>query len=780
MVTLFILLGLVYNSSATGFEQNPYAALWRKVETAMQDGKPQTASGYLEEIEKAAEKDGNLLEQLDAMAQRADCISQYNWKEYNIYNRKYLHLRDSVYNNLDENIERFANHPKVVILIEEKIERMLREARNKRPMEGKDFEKIREICRKTIDQFPRTQSAKRIQETIDSLEERYLTTRANTVLYPGDTSEIEISCRNIGQVKITQLLGDKIVKKVTVSDLKNEFAISETKKIKWNFPVEGEYVMLFEGGDKSCKETIYVSKIGFAYRRGKDGREIYVADLKTGRPYDEASVKVSSIDGRQKEHLVSQKEYSLDGFTKLNQKWDDKNQIKIRVEAGKDLSAAPLYPSEFYRNRSEHKEYDGCYIYTDRKLYKPTDTVQFKVIAWHISDNQGNVRTSQKVKVDLFAPGEKDPVASQIITTNDMGSASGAFTIPEGSKNGQYHISTDLNTAYFRIEEYKAPAFYAEMPKIDGLYGFDDVISQRGKVTSYAGYPVQGAKVEYTILRSPFWSRDCYQWFESENITRQSTATDENGEFSISFKALRPDVKGKLSAMFEVSVIVTDLQGNTISNMIMVPVSDMPVYMEAEFENEIDNGDFKVIDKNREKGVLITAFNNNGIRQEMNGEFELLSGDKCVLKGSFKSGERAMIDFKAIQSGEYTLKYSTVWRGKTFTSTKRYAIFDPGDKYSPTKDELFFSPVLGDEESVNFVLGTGKGNIWLEVELYDYTGRVFRKAVHLNSDMQKVSVKVPEKWCSYNEPLTLSVFGILNKKIVSRTHSFDRPSPSHS
>lgn len=94
------------------------------------------------------------------------------------------------------------------------------------------------------------------------------------------------------------------------------------------------------------------------------------------------------------------------------------------------------------------------------------------------------------------------------LTTDSLGSASAQIVLPEGRMGGRYSLLTDNRqggNTYIIVDEYKRPTFEVEFDKYEGAYANGDTITVKGRAKSYAGVPVQGAKVSYAITRGKAW-----------------------------------------------------------------------------------------------------------------------------------------------------------------------------------------------------------------------------------------------------------------------------------
>ena len=98
--------------------QNAYSRLWSQVRQAEKAGKPQTAAGYLRELEQKTIQAGDELEQLAVAENLYNDLREYNWKEANTYASHYNALnRKILRDSLDSYIVKYKDHPRVMMLL---------------------------------------------------------------------------------------------------------------------------------------------------------------------------------------------------------------------------------------------------------------------------------------------------------------------------------------------------------------------------------------------------------------------------------------------------------------------------------------------------------------------------------------------------------------------------------------------------------------------------------------------------------------------------------------
>ena len=238
-----------------------------------------------------------------------------------------------------------------------------------------------------------------------------------------------------------------------------------------------------------------------------------------------------------------------------------------------DQGIAYYFPQTEKTDASPH-----TWLFTDRSIYRPGQTVYFKGIA-ELRDprsRQGAQTFSGfRTTVSLYnANNEK--VDSLSLTTNDFGSYQGKFTLPAGQLNGIFFLKdeTTFATQHFSVEEYRRPKFFVEYKRLKDSYRVGDTIRITGDARAFAGNSIDGATVKYRVTRH---ARYPYPWVygrrrpsfgSSQEIAHGEGKTDAEGKFIIPFTAL-PDhsVNRQLAPIFEyqVSADVTDINGETHS-----------------------------------------------------------------------------------------------------------------------------------------------------------------------------------------------------------------------
>jgi uncharacterized protein YfaS (alpha-2-macroglobulin family) len=270
----------------------------------------------------------------------------------------------------------------------------------------------------------------------------------------------------------------------------------------------------------------------------------------------------------------------------------------------------------YYGNNPTSKTKTNLFFFNDRSIYRPGQTVYFKVIALSKKDGVNKADILPAFTTTVYLRNANNEIIDSLkMKSNEFGSFSGTFKLPTTGLNGSYSIFTKQGegVSHFRVEDYKRPKFLVEYEPLKGAYRVNDSIEVTGIAKAYAGNNIDGAKVKYRVVRQ---ARFLYPWLFSRwwqppsaplEIVHGETTTDENGKFRVKFIAL-PDLKidPKLEPAFDYVVYadITDINGETRSGEKSVSVSYKSIVLNASIPARLETDSLKKLS--------IRTENNNG------------------------------------------------------------------------------------------------------------------------------------------------------------------------
>lgn len=258
------------------------------------------------------------------------------------------------------------------------------------------------------------------------------------------------------------------------------------------------------------------------------------------------------------------------------------------LEIGRQLLVQEI--SRTIEHNEETPDIVDVKVLTDRSIYRPGQKVFFKCIAW--SHNHKKVSEDKDLEVILKDVSGVEK-AKLKVTTNKYGSASGTFTLPSAGSTGSYTIWTMSGQAYIQVEEYKRPKYAVSIKEPKVAYKLNDRVDIVGEAMAFAGYPVQGASVSYSVTRRvrmiwDYWKTGYHTGIDY-TVVSGDTVTGPDGKFHINFTAAPDhdaDPETNPYFVYEVNATVVDLNGEIRSSSYTMTLAYTDVELQVSGEEE--------------------------------------------------------------------------------------------------------------------------------------------------------------------------------------------------
>ena len=310
-------------------------------------------------------------------------------------------------------------------------------------------------------------------------------------------------------------------------------------------PLEKPGAYLLKGqvaGGNLSRIIVWVSDTA-TLKKQLDGKVYYyVADAVTGAPVAKADLDFFGY--RQVQVVPNQPVYRVE-TTQLNQAADDDGQVilgqdklpqnyqwvitarKPKDGAGGADRFAYLGFTNVWYGQLYDPDYNQTKVFTitDRPVYRPEQTVQFKFWVAHAKYDQADASdfANQPFTVQIHNPqGEK--VFEKAMTADAYGGLAGEFPLAKGCMLGVYGLQVVNHGASafqgggsFRIEEYKKPEYEVKIDAPKEPVSLGEKIVATVRANYYFGAPVVKARVKYKVLRSSYsndwYPRGDWDWF---------------------------------------------------------------------------------------------------------------------------------------------------------------------------------------------------------------------------------------------------------------------------
>ena len=457
------------------------------------------------------------------------------------------------------------------------------------------------------------------------------------VLRPGEKVWVQLDVRNLQNLKISisrlNITADndynaqdeatyKMLLKKTTKLHQKDFSrdyygrpdhetVKDSIEIGGNLPL-GAYLMEVTSDNTGIapqRELFYVSNLAVMIQQLPDDRHRYVVVNATdGQPI--AGAKIELYDqwydfNTKKNKRTVHARLTTDENGEAYFKNVDGN-ILISTSNDKFTPAKGIYLSRdrYYEKKDNETKYQ---VYTDRALYRPGQKVHASAISYTVKKGLDASVPGKSMELKfVLSDANWKQVAEQKVTTDEYGTASVDFELPKEGKTGQYSISVNGTASeYFRVEEYKRPTFEITFPKVNEKYTWGDTVVVKASAKTYAGVPVQGAKVEYQVTR-----RNQLWWWGAGSagqlVKTDSCVTREDGTFDVEIP-LEASLSGKDEAdmsdfmrqarffNFEVSAIVTDISGESHEGVMSLPLGTKPTILTVNLPKRIEADSLKTV-----------------------------------------------------------------------------------------------------------------------------------------------------------------------------------------
>ena len=281
-------------------------------------------------------------------------------------------------------------------------------------------------------------------------------------------------------------------------------------------------------------------------------------------------------------------------------------KVLIYTSTDKFAPAKDIFLSRarYYEKKDDETKYQ---LFTDRAIYRPGQKVHATAVSYIVKKGLDASVPGKSMELKfILRDANWKQVAEQKATTDEYGTASVDFELPQGGQTGMYHVSVNNRAnSSFRVEEYKRPTFEITFPKVNEKYNWGDTVVVKASAKTYAGVPVQGAKVEYQVTR-----RNQLWWWGAGSagqlVKTDSCVTREDGTFDVEIP-LEASLSGKDEAdmsdfmrqarffNFEVSAIVTDISGESHEGVMSLPLGTKPTILTVNLPKRIETDSLKTV-----------------------------------------------------------------------------------------------------------------------------------------------------------------------------------------
>ena len=667
--------------------------------------------------------------------------------------------------------------------------------------QNNQVERLR-IVREGIAGYPRYEGINQLKNIEKEILNASLSLEIATA-YPGEQQSVKVNYKNLTGITL-QLY--KVNLPVTSAVLQNRTTHFESKYARLQreehfslkpttdylnvdttltiqAPQAGIYFLkAVPDGKKGVSDgtLMNVTALKTIYRPLPDGTlELVVVDAVSGQPVSEAEVTIYTEKGG---GYSPQQTYQADkqGTLKLDFLNSNKYWYNAHTAADNAMPILNLWKNDYYYKESKRKEV--LQLFTDRSIYRPGQTVYVSGLAYEMEKDSTRVLADKKYTVSLYDANNNETGKVEV-RTNGFGSFSGQFVLPSPCLTGYFSLRAADTSVSFKVEEYKRPTFDVTFEPVKVEYQVGDSIEVVGMAKTFAGAPVQNARVHYNISRSYAWvwrfmGRGSARW-EGEAMT------DADGKFSVPVH-FEIDSDRRESPLwyytYNIQADVTDGAGETQQANLSLPLGSTSMVLNM--DNLPDN-----LVKEKKLEIKLTAMNLSGepvdtpvtyqvVEMEEQKDGQEKEGRK-VLTGTVEANKSFVPEaIYALPSGNYRLKLSAKdTQGRECTASKNFLLFSLNDKRPPfvITDWFYQDGLEFDAASpATIYIGSSEKNVYLLYDVFAGNKRLESKRIELSDSV--VSFRFPYKK-EYGDGILVSMAFVKDGRLYSHNARIMKPAP---
>ena len=667
--------------------------------------------------------------------------------------------------------------------------------------QNNQVERLR-IVREGIAGYPRYEGINQLKNIEKEILNASLSLEIATA-YPGEQQSVKVNYKNLTGITL-QLY--KVNLPVTSAVLQNRTTHFESKYARLQreehfslkpttdylnvdttltiqAPQAGIYFLkAVPDGKKGVSDgtLMNVTALKTIYRPLPDGTlELVVVDAVSGQPVSEAEVTIYTEKGG---GYSPQQTYQADkqGTLKLDFLNSNKYWYNAHTAADNAMPILNLWKNDYYYKESKRKEV--LQLFTDRSIYRPGQTVYVSGLAYEMEKDSTRVLADKKYTVSLYDANNNETGKVEV-RTNGFGSFSGQFVLPSPCLTGYFSLRAADTSVSFKVEEYKRPTFDVTFEPVKVEYQVGDSIEVAGMAKTFAGAPVQNARVHYNISRSYAWfwrfmGRGSARW-EGEAMT------DADGKFSVPVH-FEIDSDRRESPLwyytYNIQADVTDGAGETQQANLSLPLGSTSMVLNM--DNLPDN-----LVKEKKLEIKLTAMNLSGepvdtpvtyqvVEMEEQKDGQEKEGRK-VLTGTVEANKSFIPEaIYALPSGNYRLKLSAKdTQGRECTASKNFLLFSLNDKRPPfvITDWFYQDGLEFDAASpATIYIGSSEKNVYLLYDVFAGNKRLESKRIQLSDSV--ISFRFPYKK-EYGDGILVSMAFVKDGRLYSHNARIMKPAP---
>lgn len=492
----------------------------------------------------------------------------------------------------------------------------------------------------------------------------------------------------------TENIGDEIYKEVISTNKLQK--LNAARLLQFNFEnkvkkYDGVYIIRVASTQHRYiqdSKIISFSDIGLITKA--EGTKIYVFanSIRTATPLSDIEVRLISSTNQV---MMTQKtnKNGVAIFENIHQNEVNFKPMLISAKQGTDFSFLHFRNNSIEMSRFDvggrvpNKNNLNAYIYAERNLYRPGETIHASVI---VRTEELNLPGEMPVKLKLVMPNGKE-FSTKRKTLNEQGACEVEYDIPKTAMTGTYSLyaytgnDVLLNTYYFSIEEFMPDRIKVALTAKKTSITINDSIITKIQVDNLYGTPAANRKYEWEL------SIDKTD-FSPKKFTDYNFSIDKSLYISEVYRKGETNAKGSASENYQVDkkyidhgvlkanihLTAFDETGRPVHRYEQVQIFTQSIFFGIKhFNNYVTtrqslaiplialNANEKVLNGQTATITVIRKEWQSVIQETYGGKYRYISEqvDKVVKQENISiSGENTRYNFTPTVSGDYEIRIS--------------------------------------------------------------------------------------------------------------------------
>lgn len=448
--------------------------------------------------------------------------------------------------------------------------------------------------------------------------------------------------------------------------------------------------------------------------------------------------------------------------------YDSRRYVTVYAYTDDDRCSGVFAHNGSYGYYNSKREYNQIDVFTDRSLYRPGQPLHVTTIACHRNEKTMTTTPAAHQTITFTLHNANGKEVDRIdVTTDDYGTASADFTLPSTGLTGNCYIFAKSNDSWgnagFRVEEYKRPTYEVSFGPYKASYHASDTVRVKGVAKTYAGVPVQGAKVRYSVRRS-----QRYWWFRQtraggEELLTDSAVTADDGSFIVKMPMEYPDnVDLDRPVYYNISAnaIVTDEAGEAHEGTTTLPLSNRTSLLTSDLPQKVLRDSLHTVTFTRQNLAGEPIPGTISYRVD-GGEWKTAEANKAVALDKLSSGRHS---FEAICEQD-TLQQSTI----VFSMSDHRPAIETHDWFYVSAEEF---PANG--KPVYLQVGSSDKDTYVHYTVFSAEKIIAKGTTVLNNEVRTRKLTYKEE---YGDGLTITVAWVRHGQLYTHSALLRRPMP---